>query len=97
MCCSKLILFLFKVAKQDFKDYYCFICVILSFGKDGVITCIPDSDQSAKKQTPSMQLPVSELQECLKGDKCKGLLMKPKIFMLQVHVNILWVTGIEVH
>ncbi|XP_056009714.1 caspase-7-like isoform X2 [Ostrea edulis] len=81
---KEIIKLLEEVAKQDFKDYYCFICVILSFGKDGVITCIPDSDESAKKPTPSMQLPVSELQECLKGDKCKGLLMKPKIFMLQL-------------
>ncbi|XP_052720384.1 caspase-7-like [Crassostrea angulata] len=70
-------------AKSDLKDDYCFICIVLSYGQDGVITCY-DETHSPKNPTAGMQLPVSELQECLKGDKCKGLLLKPKIFMLQL-------------
>nr|XP_011419037.2 caspase-7-like isoform X1 [Crassostrea gigas] len=70
-------------AKGDFKDDYCFICIVLSYGQDGVITCY-DATQSPKNPTAGMQLPVSELQECLKGDKCRDLLLKPKIFMLQL-------------
>eukprot|EP00105_Crassostrea_gigas_P005429 XP_011419040.1 PREDICTED: caspase-7-like [Crassostrea gigas] len=70
-------------AKSDFKDDYCFICIVLSYGQDGVITCY-DATQSPKNPTAGMQLPVSELQECLKGDKCRDLLLKPKIFMLQL-------------
>ncbi|XP_062592806.1 caspase-7-like [Saccostrea cucullata] len=84
---KEMIKLLQEVAKDDFKDDYCFICVILSYGKDGVITCVDDSqdrNSCPKTPTPSMMLPVSELQECLKGDKCRGLLMKPKIFLLQL-------------
>lgn len=71
------------VAAKDLKDDYCFICVVLAYGQDGVITCI-DGDKPPKYPTARMQLPVSELQECLKGEKCKDLLLKPKIFMLQL-------------
>lgn len=59
--------------------------MVLSYGQDGVIICC-DETQSPKKPTESMLLPVSELQECLKGDKCTDLLSKPKIFMLQVYI-----------
>ena len=73
------------VAKQDLEKDYCFICVILSYGKDGVITCVPkDENDSVKNPSVGMLLPLAELQNCLKGEKCKGLLAKPKIFMLQV-------------
>ena len=75
----------FLVAKQDFSQDYCFICVILSYGKDGVITCVPmNENDSLENPSVGMQLPLAELQNCLKGEKCKGLLAKPKIFMLQV-------------
>ena len=69
--------------EQDFSQDYCFICVILSYGKDGVITGVPEYENDNPVAT---QLPLAELQNCLKGDKCKGLLGKPKIFMLQVSV-----------
>ncbi|XP_061170013.1 caspase-7-like, partial [Saccostrea echinata] len=84
---KEMIKLLEQVAQADFSDDYCFICVILSCGKDGVIFCKDDSqdgNSSTRYPTPSMMLPVSELQECLKGDKCQGLLMKPKIFLLQL-------------
>ncbi|XP_061169658.1 caspase-7-like [Saccostrea echinata] len=84
---KEMIELLKQAAQKDFTDDYCFICVILSFGKDGVIICKDDSrdgNSSIRNPTPSMMLPVSELQECLKGDKCQGLLMKPKIFLLQL-------------
>lgn len=75
---------LYLVAKRpDLKDDYCFIFMVLSYGQDGVIICC-DGTHSPKNPTPSMLLPVSELQECLKGNKCRDLLLKPKIFMLQV-------------
>lgn len=70
-------------AREDLKDDYCFICIVLSYGQDGVITCY-DETHSPKDPTADMQLPVSELQGCLKGDKCSDLLLKPKIFMLQL-------------
>ena len=75
----------FLVAKQDFSQDYCFICVILSYGRDGVITCVPmNKNDSLENPSVGMLLPLAELQNCLKGEKCKGLLAKPKIFMLQV-------------
>ncbi|XP_065931450.1 caspase-7-like isoform X2 [Magallana gigas] len=81
---AEMIRLLEDVAKRtDLKDDYCFICMVLSYGKDGVIICC-DETQSPKNPTADMQLPVSELQECLKGDKCRDLLLKPKIFMLQL-------------
>ena len=80
--------YLYIVAKRtDLKDDYCFICMVLSYGQDGVITCY-DETQSPKNPTAGMQLPVSDLQECLKGNKCRGLLLKPKIFMLQVGLYV---------
>ena len=73
------------MAKQDFTQDYCFICVILSYGKDGVITCVPmNENDSLNNPSVGMLLPLADLQNCLKGEKCKGLLAKPKIFMLQV-------------
>ncbi|XP_078326123.1 caspase-7-like [Crassostrea virginica] len=82
---TQMIELLEKVAKQDFSQDYCFICVILSYGKDGVITCVPMNENDSVKNPPvGMQLPLAELQNCLKGEKCKGLLAKPKIFMLQL-------------
>lgn len=77
------------MAEQDFSKDYCFICVILAYGKDGVITCLQDEPKDEKDKTclrePSVaMLPLAELQNYLKGDKCEGLLAKPKIFMLQV-------------
>ncbi|XP_052720394.1 caspase-7-like isoform X2 [Crassostrea angulata] len=81
---AEMIRLLEDVAKRtDLKDDYCFICMVLSYGQDGVIICC-DEKHSPTNPTPSMQLPVSELQECLKGDKCRDLLLKPKIFMLQL-------------
>ncbi|XP_062592811.1 caspase-7-like [Saccostrea cucullata] len=80
---KEMIELLQEVAKKNFEDDYCFICVVLSYGKDGVITCV-DRNSCPKTPTPSMMLPVAELQECLKGEKCPGLLMKPKIFLLQL-------------
>lgn len=81
---SEIIQLLQKIAAERVsRDDYCFICIVLSYGQDGVIICCDDT-QSPKTPTASMQLPVSELQECLKGDKCKNLLLKPKIFMLQL-------------
>ena len=79
----KIFHFHLVAAREDLKDDYCFICIVLSYGQDGVITCY-DETHSPKDPTADMQLPVSELQGCLKGDKCKKLLLKPKIFMLQV-------------
>nr|XP_022298662.1 caspase-7-like [Crassostrea virginica] len=82
---AQMIALLEKVAKQDLENDYCFICVILSYGKDGVITCVPkDENDSVKNPLVGMLLPLAELQNCLKGEKCKGLLAKPKIFMLQL-------------
>lgn len=75
------------MAKQDFSRDYCFICVILAYGKDGVITCIPEGENDKtclRVPSEATHLPIAELQNCLKGDKCQGLLAKPKIFMLQV-------------
>lgn len=81
----KIFHFHLVAAREDLKDDYCFICIVLSYGQDGVITCY-DETHSPKDPTADMQLPVSELQGCLKGDKCKKLLLKPKIFMLQVNI-----------
>ncbi|XP_078326119.1 caspase-7-like isoform X2 [Crassostrea virginica] len=82
---AQMVALLETVAKQDFSQDYCFICVIISYGKDGVITCVPmNENDSMKNPSVGMLLPLAELQNCLKGEKCKSLLAKPKIFMLQL-------------
>eukprot|EP00105_Crassostrea_gigas_P026275 XP_011447136.1 PREDICTED: caspase-7-like isoform X2 [Crassostrea gigas] len=60
-----------KAAKLDHRDNDCFICAILSHGGDGYIW---GTDR---------MIPINDLMEPFKGNKCLSLAGKPKIFFIQ--------------
>ena len=63
----------YAVANEDHADADCFVCAILSHGgEDGAIY---GTDKTIQLKT---------LTEPFKGKNCKTLLMKPKIFIIQV-------------
>lgn len=60
------------ISKMEHKNYDAFVCCILSHGyEDGVYG------------TDWNLLPLSEIRKMFTGEKCKGLLEKPKIFFFQ--------------
>ncbi|XP_047440637.1 caspase-3-like [Mugil cephalus] len=62
---------LIKVSKEDHSENASFVCVLLSHGDEGVIY---GTDGFEKFDT---------LTKCFKGNQCKGLLGKPKLFFIQ--------------
>ncbi|XP_061179990.1 caspase-7-like [Saccostrea echinata] len=63
-------------ALNDYSDYDCFVLVVLSYGIDGAVMC-PDS-------TTDKLIPVEQIIEPFKADKCPSLAMKPKLFFMQL-------------
>lgn len=60
-----------KAAELDHRDNDCFTCAILSHGEDGFIWGI------------DRMIPINDLMEPFKGNKCLSLAGKPKIFFIQ--------------
>ena len=60
-----------KIAQEDHSDADCFVCVVLSHGEEGVIF---GTDK---------ELEIKEMANYFKGDRCPGLIGKPKIFIIQ--------------
>ena len=60
-----------RVAAEDHSDADCFVCVILSHGEEGVVF---GTDK---------RIEIKELTNFFKGDKCPGLIGKPKLFIIQ--------------
>ena len=58
--------------KEENKDYDSFICCILSHGDDGLV-----NDHKGK------EVYIEYLYSYVKGDSCKGLIGKPKMFFFQ--------------
>ena len=55
----------------------CFVCAILTHGEEGVVYGIDD------------KIEVKQLLEPFKGNNCKGLVGKPKIFFIQVRLPLM--------
>ena len=75
MCVTILfsyILILILVAQQDHSDADCFVCVILSHGRQGYVYA-----------TDGLVM-IESLTKNFKGDVCESLAGKPKLFFLQV-------------
>ena len=67
--------FIISAASDDFNlQSDCFVCAILTHGKEGVVYGIDD------------KVEVKILLEPFKGNNCKGLVGKPKIFFIQVRL-----------
>lgn len=62
---------LHSVSEEDHSKYSSFVCVILSHGDEGVIF-----------GTDGMEK-LDVLTRCFKGDKCRSLVGKPKLFFIQ--------------
>ncbi|XP_078319669.1 caspase-7-like isoform X2 [Crassostrea virginica] len=60
-----------KAADLDHKDNDCFVCAILSHGEDGFVW------------GKDKKIPINDLMEPFKGNKCVSLAGKPKIFFIQ--------------
>ena len=62
-------------AKRDHSDESCFVCCILSHGKEGKIC-----DKTGK------DISIDMLIQYFRGDQCPTLAGKPKIFVIQVRI-----------
>lgn len=62
-------------AEADHSDVDCFMLVFLSHGENDHV------------YTFDGKISIQDITSLFKGDKCKSLVGKPKIFILQVHVN----------
>ncbi len=74
MKCIKFYTFLFfvSVSKEDHSCYASFVCVLLSHGDEGVFF---GTDGSVE---------LKDLTSLFRGDRCKSLVGKPKLFFIQV-------------
>ncbi|KAM4709344.1 caspase-3-like isoform 1-T2 [Discoglossus pictus] len=69
--CSDIFGLLKKVSEEDHSKRSAFVCALLSHGEDGLIY----GTDSA--------LPIKNLTSLFRGDRCKSLAGKPKIFFIQ--------------
>lgn len=68
-----------KVATADHSSYSCFVCVFLAHGDDGVIF---GRDGSNADSSTHVRLK-DDVFDKFRGDRCKSLTGKPKIFIIQ--------------
>ncbi|XP_069095426.1 caspase-7-like [Pleurodeles waltl] len=69
--CEEMERLLQKIAQEDHSDYACFACILLSHGEEGLIYGT-DGPVAIKTMTA-----------LFRGDKCKSLVGKPKLFFIQ--------------
>ncbi|XP_053315404.1 caspase-3 [Spea bombifrons] len=69
--CSDIFGLLKKVSEEDHSKRSSFVCVLLSHGEDGLIYGVDDC------------LPIKNITNLFRGDRCKTLVGKPKIFFIQ--------------
>ncbi|KAF7710142.1 caspase-6-like isoform X1 [Silurus meridionalis] len=60
-----------EAAAANHKDADCFVCIFLSHGKEGKIEAFDN------------QIGIKEITDLFRGDECKSLVGKPKIFIFQ--------------
>ncbi|XP_044536929.1 caspase-3 [Gracilinanus agilis] len=71
LTCNEIVELLYSVSKEDHSQRSSFICVILSHGEEGVIF---GTDGSVE---------LKRLTCFFRGDKCRSLTGKPKLFIIQ--------------
>ncbi|XP_047668896.1 caspase-6-like isoform X2 [Tachysurus fulvidraco] len=62
---------LHKAAEMDHTDADCFVCIFLTHGEEGQISAHDD------------MIKIKEITDLFRGDQCKSLVGKPKIFIFQ--------------
>ncbi|KAK3573243.1 hypothetical protein QTP86_015780 [Hemibagrus guttatus] len=60
-----------KAAEMDHADADCFVCIFLTHGEEGQISAYDD------------KIKIKEITDPFRGDQCKSLVGKPKIFIFQ--------------
>nr|AFN55259.1 caspase 7 [Cynops orientalis] len=69
--CEEMEQLLQKIAEEDHSDYACFACILLSHGEEGLI------------YGTDGPVPIKTMTTLFRGDKCKSLVGKPKLFFIQ--------------
>ncbi|XP_072254099.1 caspase-3-like [Pyxicephalus adspersus] len=69
--CSEIFELLRKVSEDDHSKRSSFVCALLSHGEDGLLYGVDDS------------MPIKRLTSLFRGDRCKTLVGKPKLFFIQ--------------
>ncbi|KAJ1215545.1 hypothetical protein NDU88_003153 [Pleurodeles waltl] len=69
--CKEIFDVLKNVSQQDHSKRSCFVCILLSHGEDGTIFGTDDF------------IPLKNLTMLFRGDKCRSLVGKPKLFFIQ--------------
>ncbi|CAO2585906.1 CASP7 [Lemmus lemmus] len=69
--CAKMQDLLRKASEEDHSNSACFVCVLLSHGKENLI------------YGKDGEMPIKDLTDHFRGDRCKTLLEKPKLFFIQ--------------
>ncbi|XP_069487595.1 caspase-3 [Ambystoma mexicanum] len=81
--CKEIFDILKNVSQQDHSKKSCFVCIMLSHGEEGTIF---GTDTS---------IPLKNLTVLFRGDKCKSLIGKPKLFFIQACRGTELDSGIE--
>ncbi|XP_055976754.1 caspase-7 [Sorex fumeus] len=71
LTCQGMVDLLQKVAGEDHRNSACFACIFLSHGEENIIFGTDD------------KIPIKELTSCFRGDRCRTLVEKPKLFFIQ--------------
>uniref|UniRef100_A0A671N0T7 Caspase-7-like n=2 Tax=Sinocyclocheilus anshuiensis TaxID=1608454 RepID=A0A671N0T7_9TELE len=69
--CKNMQWLLKKVSEEDHSDSSCFACILLSHGEEGMIYGTDGA------------MPIKSMTSLFKGDMCKSLVGKPKLFFIQ--------------
>ncbi|CAI5658862.1 caspase-7 isoform X1 [Oreochromis niloticus] len=70
--CEKMERLLREASEEDHSDSSCFACILLSHGEEGMIYGTDGA------------MPIKTMTSLFRGDKCKSLVGKPKLFFIQV-------------
>ncbi|KAG1954938.1 caspase-7 [Pimephales promelas] len=70
--CKNMERLLKEVSEEDHSDRSCFACILLSHGEEGMIYGTDGA------------IPIKSMTSLFKGDMCKSLVGKPKLFFIQV-------------
>lgn len=69
--CARMQELLKQASEEDHKNSACFACILLSHGEENLIYGTDD------------MIPIKDLTSHFRGDRCKTLLEKPKLFFIQ--------------
>ncbi|KAG7227926.1 hypothetical protein INR49_013720 [Caranx melampygus] len=73
--CEKMERLLREASEEDHSDSSCFACILLSHGEEGMIYGTDGA------------MPIKTMTSLFRGDMCKSLVGKPKLFFIQIPVE----------